>query len=191
MKRILFLILGASLLCSLAACHREDPELNLDTSSIAVLPQGGSATVAFTCNYKWTAQASDPWITLSSAAGGKGTQSISVSFAPNDSGSVRKGSVDINCGGMVRSVRITQARPFDQTLSLVFTGSVLQVPKLVGSSVSAEVDWGDGTREMYDAGLEHTYGSAGNHTVTLKLAGGTSFEIRNAAGVTEIDLTGF
>lgn len=191
MKRSLFLILGASLLCSLAACHREDPEIELDTASVAVLAEGGNATVSFTCNYKWSAQASEPWITVSPTSGGKGSQTVTIGLSPNTGNSVRSGSVDIRCDDMVRSIRITQARSFDQKLSLVFDGKTLQVPKFLGNGVSAEVDWGDGTKEIYSAGLEHTYGTSGSHAVTINLAGGTSFEIRNAAGITEIDLTGF
>ena len=50
----------------------EDPTLEISSGDISVLAEGGSQTFSFTCNYKWTATASDAWISVSPSAGDKG-----------------------------------------------------------------------------------------------------------------------
>ena len=91
----------------------------------------------------------------------------------------------------MRGVRVTQAQPFSQSLSLVFSGTELEAPLLAGNSLNAEIDWGDGVKETYANDLKHTYASGGNHTVTLKIAGAGSFELGTVAGISEIDLSAF
>ena len=91
----------------------------------------------------------------------------------------------------MRGVRVTQAQPLSQSLSLVFNGTELEAPLLAGNSIHAEIDWGDGVKETYAKTLTHTYATGGEHTVTLKMAGAVSFEIGTVAGVSEIDLSAF
>ncbi|MBR1538713.1 MAG: hypothetical protein IJ636_04320 [Bacteroidales bacterium] len=191
MKKYLVIAFAALILACLPSCHREDPELDLDTAAIAVPAQGGSATVSFNCNYKWTASSSAPWIKLSATSGEKGSNAITVTVEANTGTSARNGAVDIDCDGLSRTIRISQVQPFSQTLSLVFSGSFLRTPKIIGNGLTAEIDWGDGSTEAYSPDLKHTYASAGQHTVTIKLAGGSSFEIGTVAGISEIDLTEF
>ena len=193
MRRFLAFALVAVLTVSMASCHREDPELDLgsSSSSIAALAQGGSATVSFTCNYKWTASASDPWIKVSPASGEKGSNTITITVDANTGNAVRSGKVNIQCEDLTRSISVKQAQPFNQTLTLVFTGTSAVAPLIMGNSLSGEIDWGDGSKETYVANSKHDYGSAGSHTVTIKLAGGGSFEIGTVADLSEIDLSEF
>lgn len=193
MRKILVFAVVAFLSVCMASCHREDPELDLGSSgsSITVLAQGGSSTVSFTCNYKWTASASDPWIKVSPASGEKGSSTITITVDANTGNASRKGKVNIQCEDLVRSVSISQAQPFNQTLVLVYTGTSAVAPLITGNSLIGEIDWGDGTKETYVAFSKHDYGSAGSHTVTIKLASGGSFEIGTVAGLSEIDLSEF
>ena len=191
MKRILSIMALAMALLLAASCHQEDPTIDLSSNDIAVLAEGGSETISFTCNYKWTAQASDAWISVSPTSGDKGGGTVTIKIAENTGTSARIGSVTIDCSGVTRAIRISQAQPFNQKLSLVVTGSKVAAPKIIGNGLTGEIDWGDGKVEQYFANITHDYGSEGNHTITIKFAGGTSFEIGSAAGMKELDLTGF
>jgi len=191
MKKCLLIILAGLLLCGMTACNQEDPELTLSVSELAVLSEGASSTVTLSCTGKWTAQASAPWIHVSPISGKKGSCTLNITVEPNTGTTVRKGSVDFHCGDMSRSVRINQAQPFNQTLTLVFSGSEVQAPKIVGNSLSGEIDWGDGVKETYSADLKHSYSSSGNHTIAIKLAGGTSFSIGTSTGLSEVDFSEF
>ena len=79
-------------------------------------------------------------------------------------------------------ITLTTAKQYGETLKLS------PVPTEAGT---IQVDWGDGTKENYSTSLSHSYGSAGSHTVTIKLAGGTSLKIGNVAGITKVNLADF
>ena len=191
MKRLIKIFAVVVLAVLFASCEREEPSLNLNASDFAVLAKGGSQTVSFECNYNWTATASDPWISVSPASGNKGANSITIQVSENTGSSARNGSVTIDCSGLTRTVRVSQAQPFSQNISIVFTGSSLNAPKISGNGLNAEIDWGDGSIETYSATLKHSYSSSGSHTVTIKLAGGTAFEISNVTGISELDFQNF
>lgn len=191
MRQSAYILLAVFALLALSSCHREDPSLELGSSQLVLKSEGGSQTVSFTCNYKWMAKASDPWMTVSPASGDKGSNTLTIQVAPNTDVAKRRGSVSITCESITRSIQIEQAQSFNQTLMFVFSGTELTVPRITGNDLSAEIDWGDGVKENYSVGIKHTYGAAGNHTVTIKLAGGNSFEIGTAAGVSEVDLSEF
>lgn len=191
MKKYLTIAFAALLLVLLPACHHEDPELDLNAAESVFNAAGGTNTVSFTCNYKWTAKSSAPWVRVSPESGAGGQNEITLTIEPNNGTSSRTATVSITCEELMRVVRVTQDPPLNQTLSLVFTGKELVIPAVTGNGVSGEIDWGDGQKEDYKTKLKHTYGAVGNHTVTIKLAGGSSLEIETVAGMSEIDLTEF
>ena len=191
MKKSLILAFAALLLVGLTACHREDPELDLTAAEYVFKSEGGSTSISFQCNYKWKATSSSPWIHISPESGDKGSNTLTITVDANTGTSSRTGSVNVVCEDLMRGVRVTQAQPFSQSLSLVFSGTELEAPLLAGNSLNAEIDWGDGVKETYAKDLKHTYASGGNHTVTLKIAGAGSFELGTVAGISEIDLSAF
>ena len=191
MKRIVLFVIVSVLLSVSAGCHREEPELNVSSGDIALSSDGGFASVSFTCNYKWTAQSSAPWVKISPSSGEKGSNTISVTVEKNDGTSARSASVNIQCDDISRTLRISQAQPFSQKISLIFTGHSAVAPSIFGNGLVGEIDWGDGVKESYKAGLGHSYSGSGSHTVTISLAGGSSFEIGSVTGITELDFSEF
>ena len=189
MKRLLFTLFAASLL--LISCEKEEPEVSLSIGAIDAPSEGFQQTFTVTSNRSWTASTSDPWISVNPASGEKGVTTVNVQVAPNTGTSARSGSVTVTCAELTRSVTVKQVQPFNQKLVIVHSKEVFNAPDMRGNGLSAEVDWGDGTTVAWRANAEHGYSSAGSHTVTIKIAGATWFEITDVTGITEIDLSGF
>lgn len=174
----------------LSACQQEDPELSLSTGQISFRAEGGSASVTVSSNMNWTATG-DPWITFSPSSGKKGTSTVNLTVGANTGSSVRKGGVTFTCGTITRTVTITQAQALDQRLIISHNLSVFVVPSLVGNGMSAVVDFGEGEKQNYSAGLKWNYQSAGTHRVVIESAAGTSFSMESIAGISAIDMSGF
>ena len=188
MKRFIALFFVCVL--GLTACQKEDPELTLSTGQVSISAEGGSSSVTVSCNYKWTATA-DPWITISPASGDKGTSTVTMKIAANTGSSIRKGSVTFNCEGLTRAVTITQAQPLNQRLAITHNLPTFVVPTINGNGLSGKVDFGEGEKQNYAAGLKWNYSSTGTHKVVIELAGGTSFAMESVAGVSAIDMSAF
>ena len=189
MKRSIILI--ASFLLMLVACEKEEPQLTIDKGQETFSSDGGSVTVALSCNYDWTATVAEPWITVSPSSGKKGSATVSVTVAANTGTSSRRGSVNFACEGLTRSLSITQAQPLNQKLTIVHNASVFTVPTINGNGLTGKVDFGEGAQQNYAAKLKWTYSGTGSHKVVIELAGGTSFSMESVAGVSEIDLSAF
>ena len=189
MKRYILLVFSFLLL--LAACEREDPELNIDKGQETLAAEGGSFTVSLSSNYDWTVSSAEPWITVNPSSGQKGAATISVHVAANTGTMSRRGSVNFTCEGLTRSVSITQAQPLNQKLTIVHSASVFTVPTINGNGMTGKVDFGEGEKQNYAANLKWTYSGAGSHKVVIELASGTSFTMESVAGVSEIDLSAF
>lgn len=188
MKRYISLLF----LCVLtfASCEKEDPEMTLSTGQISMLAEGGSASVSVTTNYKWTATA-DPWITIRPSSGDKGSTTISVTIAANTGSSIRKGAINFACQELTRSVSVTQAQPLNQRLTITHNLSTFVVPTLTGNGLTGRVDFGEGEKQNYAAGLKWNYAAAGTHKVVIESAGGTSFAMESVAGISAIDMSAF
>ena len=191
MRKSLICAFAALLLVGLTACHREDPQLDLSAAEYVFKSEGGSTSVTFQCNYKWHATSSSPWIRVSPESGDKGSNTLTITVEANTGNASRTGSVNVVCEDLMRGVRVSQAQPYNQTLTLFYSGKELEAPQLAGNSLNAEIDWGDGVKETYAKNMKHTYASGGTHTVTIKIAGASSFEIGTVAGITDIDLSEF
>ena len=188
MKRYISLLFVCVL--ALASCQKEDPEMTLSTVQITMLAEGGSASVSVTTNYKWTATA-DPWITISPSSGDKGSTTVTVSIAANTGSSIRKGAINFVCQDLTRSVSVSQAQPLNQRLTITHNLSSFVVPTINGNGMTGRVDFGEGEKQNYAAGLKWNYSAAGTHKVVIESAGGTSFAMESVAGVSAIDMSGF
>lgn len=192
-QKILVFCLAAFLLPLFLACHREDPEVNFNVTSLEMPGEGGSQTVTLTTNYDWTAKTSDPWLQVSPTSGKKGTTvTLTIKAEANDKSNLRKGSVTITLKDFSRSIAISQLPNLDQKLRIFHTNASFTVPSMTGSSLAGKVNWGDGVVETYKAGLTHDYASgAGSHTISINTAGAYSFKLESVAGVSEIDFQKF
>lgn len=188
MKRFVSLIF--IFLWVLSACQQEDPELSLSTGQASLKAEGGSVSVTVSSNMNWTATG-DPWITISPSSGNKGTSTVNMTVGANTGSSIRKGGVTFTCGSLTRSVTITQAQPLNQRLAITHSLSTFVVPTLNGNGLSAVVDFGEGEKQNYAAGLKWNYQSSGTHKVVIESAGSTAFSMESIAGISAIDLSGF
>jgi len=169
----------------------ENPSLQVSASTLDVSAEGGSQTVNLTSNYEWTAKASDSWIQVSPASGGKGSASLTIKADANNTGKARKGSVLLTCHSVSKvTITVNQAANLSQSLVIKHDNPSFAIPVISGSGVTGKVNWGDGAEENYSSSLNHTYSSSGSHTVTIKLNGGTSFDLK-LTGVSEVDVTEF
>lgn len=174
----------------LTACEQEDPELSLSVSQATVPPEGGSVSVMVSSNVSWTATA-DPWISVGTPSGSKGTTTVQVTVSANTGTSSRKGNVSFAAGTLKRNLVVTQAQPLSQKLTIVHNLKSFTVPSILGTGMSARVDFGEGEKKEYVNGLKWDYTSSGTHKVVIELAGGTSFTMESIASVSAIDMSAF
>lgn len=174
----------------LTACEQEDPELSLSLSQATVPPEGGTVSVMVSCNVSWTATG-DPWISVGTPSGGKGTTTVQLTVSANTGSSSRKGNVTFTAGTIKRNLVVTQAPPLSQQLTIVHNLKSFTVPAILGTGMSARVDFGEGEKKEYVPGLKWDYTSSGTHKVVIESAGGTSFTLESIAGVSAIDMSAF
>ena len=104
-----------------------------------------------------------------------------IVFAPSESGS-RVESV---------SVRIVQYPPLSM-LVLEHHASSMAVPLFDGELTQCWIEWGDGVREDWRAGLVHTFASPGPYVTKIGADGAfSSVSIPSMEGITHIDISGF
>jgi len=174
----------------LSACQKEDPELTLSIGQVSFSAEGGSSSVTVSSNYNWTA-AGDPWITISPSSAKKGVCTVNLTVGENTVSSLRKGGVTFSCDGLTRTITVTQAQTLNQRLTITHSLSTFMVPNLSGNGLSAVVDFGEGQKQNYSAGLKWNYQSSGSHRVVIESAGSTSFSMESIAGVSAIDMSGY
>ena len=90
----------------------EKPKIEL-TSTAPVLPQeGGTATVTFTSTDSWTIDVTEgravSWCDVSPTSGSKGTNSLTIETAANDTYDERNAKVTIKTGTITQSFVVTQ-----------------------------------------------------------------------------------
>ncbi len=168
-----------------------DPSLQVGSSSIDLGAEGGSQSVTLTANYDWSAKTTDSWLQVSPVSGQKGSASLTISADANNTGKARKGTVTVVCRSVNRTISVSQPANLAQSLVITHENTLFSIPVISGSGVTGKVSWGDGAEETYTTSLSHTYSSSGSHTVTIKLNGGTAFDLASIAGVKEIDVTEF
>ena len=105
-KKILSLIL---LLGVVVAACKEDPYLTLESNdSYEFTSAGGTVQLAFSTNQTWSANASQPWCSLSASSGDAGSITLTVSVAASDDASSRRCSVTVSTGAGSFNVGISQ-----------------------------------------------------------------------------------
>lgn len=190
--RTIILLAAVAMATALLSCTPEEPVIDFpDVNSVDIAAEGGSQRVSFSTNYDWEASASDSWIQVSPASGKKGNASVSISVAGNDTGKARKGNVTINSSTLKKTISVNQAANLTQRLIIKHNNESFTSPVFSGSGIMGMINWGDGSEEAVSASLNHVYSSSGSHTVTVKMNGGTGFELSSIIGITEIDVSGF
>lgn len=109
------IIMAAAALLLLSGCKPEDPghfssvtglgDVTLSATQTAV------ATVSFEATAQWVASRSQSWITIDPMSGGAGSNSVSITAAPNSGKSERSATVSFICGAENLSMTITQSAP--------------------------------------------------------------------------------
>ncbi|MBR5735513.1 MAG: BACON domain-containing protein [Bacteroidales bacterium] len=194
MKVTRYILLSVTIILALVpvSCTPVEPVIEFpDANSVVITADGGSQTVSFTTNYDWEATVSDSWIQISPAAGKKGNTTITITIGANGSDQERKGSVTINSQALRRSIAVTQAANYMQAIFITHENASFSPPVFTGIAIKGKIEWGDGTEDYYAPGYNHSYSSAGSHTVTIKMNGGTGFDIESLSGITEIDVSNF
>lgn len=177
---------------SLSISQQANPSIGYEgATTIEIDALGGSQTLSFSANYDWTAKASDAWIKVEPVSGNKGSFTLTVSAEVNNSGKDREGSVIVSCSTASTTIKVVQRANLNQSLSIMHENSSFRVPSFTGSGVIGKVSWGDGAEDTYSSSLVHSYAVSGSHTVTVKLCGGTGFDVASITGITSIDLSDF
>lgn len=62
---------------------------------------------------------------------------------------------------------------------------------MAGVNVFGTVLWGDGEKSTYEDGISHTFSTAGSKKIIFETWNSTGFTIKNLAGISEIDISGY
>ncbi len=71
----------------------------------------GTETFTFKANVaNWTAKSSQDWLKVTASPGGKGNQTLTISFEHNEARTAREGTITVSSDGVSFTVTVTQAR---------------------------------------------------------------------------------
>jgi hypothetical protein len=73
-------------------------------------PAAASTAVSVSTTGTWTAVSNQSWLKISATSGTKGSRTVTVSVTAN-TGAARTGTITFTCGGVIRTVTVTQAGP--------------------------------------------------------------------------------
>ncbi len=137
------LILLSLLLVNLSCDNEEDPYINLsqNQTSFTINNIGNSQTISFDTNVSWTTKTSQSWCTVSPASGEAGTNSITVTVAPNELYDSRSCKLTILAGFVTKTFTINQ----DNNLGLIITQDRYELSneaETIEVEVKANVDFG-------------------------------------------------
>ena len=107
MKR--FVALVFALIC-LAACQKA-PFLTMTGSrSFNFSRDGGTQTIAFSCNRDWSVSSSESWISVSPSSGtaSDGDISVTLRVSPNSTYDPRTATLTLKCEGLSETITVTQ-----------------------------------------------------------------------------------
>lgn len=144
-KTLVRLLLGIFLLVFAAGCRQQEvsPELivhNADelVSSSVETSQGGSFVLLFYSSLSWEASVSPvnaSWLSISSASGNAGENSIVLATTINASAEPRSADIVLSCGNVFKSVTVRQEglpeedffEVSPETLEVPYTGGTVSV----------------------------------------------------------------
>ena len=109
-RNIQLLILIGTVAMLFSACQKAPFVKMTGPRSYNFTRDGGSQTVAFSCNRDWKVSSSESWITVSPASGkgGDGTVSVSVTCAPNTTYDARSATITIRVESLTETISVTQ-----------------------------------------------------------------------------------
>ncbi|MFA6769248.1 MAG: M64 family metallopeptidase [Parabacteroides sp.] len=101
------------LLVVIISCSKEvDPEITMSSTSIEVslsAAQSSIGAIGFSSATDWAVTCSDSWFTVSQTAGVGGTFNLTVTaLSENDTYEMRKGTITITSGTIVKTVTVSQ-----------------------------------------------------------------------------------
>ena len=70
-------------------------------------------------------------------------------------------------------------------------GDRFTVPDFTGEMARAQIDWGDGTVEPYQAGAVHRYSAAADYEVKIEVRGAETVSQTGIVGLAVVDLSEF
>lgn len=98
----------------ISSCSKDDKEessLSVDYDySQRVSEKGGTATLSIKANLDWAISNTDLWITSIEPKQGKGNQTVTITFDPNNTTSTRASILVITAGALKEEVLITQSK---------------------------------------------------------------------------------
>lgn len=173
MKQLLLILLTAFLLGSLVACGGDSVEIPETTPNPPIPPEyaneivmsddanlspivsqdGGTTTIQFTTNERWTAYVSDTravsdWLSVYPTSGDSGNVSITITTKRNETPNDREGYVKIQSGQSQAIVSITQKQrdaltvsPSKEILDARETDFDIEVRANIDFEVDVRADW--------------------------------------------------
>lgn len=95
----------------------------------------------------------------------------------------------VSCDGEIVISVSSPAKQPRMELVVGHSGATLGSPQWVGSNISGTIDWGDGSSEKYDEGIEHSYEAEGEYKASFDMIGPTGFKIGQLGEIDSIEIT--
>lgn len=134
----LCLFLSAALLwaCSSSEDTPVTPQIDITSPELpqVLSDNGGAASLSFTANGTWTAQADQSWCSVSPSQGEAGSYTLQISASANTDYDERNTKVIITCGTIKKEITITQK----QKDAILLTSSKVEM-KAEGGEISIEL----------------------------------------------------
>lgn len=151
-----------------------------------------SYSVSANIDYKVEIPASVTWLTCTKS---KAMTTSSFDFTVLENTSLKDRTANLKFinseKGYEQAFSITQTGA-PQTIKLTFSGSTFVIPQISGSDmIPGNVDWGDGSKELYAFPMTHKYAGQGPYNVTIENARATSVKIEATRGISYLDISGF
>jgi len=112
MKNVSRILIGLSIFL-LASCHHDDQidsiRFTNDISSFNIYADVTNTQIDFEADKAWTATTSNDWITITTASGTTGSNTLKVTLSINYTGVSRTGTINIICDGDSYPVTIIQS----------------------------------------------------------------------------------
>ena len=150
------LFLALATLVLVAGCNDTEQPLSIESEQPITLPaEGGSAMLAFTAPYAWSASllpnaSGDPtdWLTIEPTSGAAGQHTITLTAQANEDEGSRSLSISLSSGQQTTPVLVTQLGTADEPLPDDSTNTPVFVPETAIRQVTI-LDPDDGTESNY------------------------------------------
>lgn len=184
MRRVLFI--AVALLMVAVGCKNRDKEivdipqttLEVEATNITISHEAQKVEIEVLCNAEFDVSEEVFWLAVTNVRDGD-TKVVVLNALANDSEEMRSAEVVIVAGEEKRTVTIIQSgKPMvSMELSITHCNLSMASPKWGGEAVSGNINWGDGSTEVYTEGVTHDYADGERYTATFTMSGATSFDI--------------